>query len=469
MALDEFQKRYAAAVRPVAAVRARSGLAPPQAWALKGCVLTPEATLDPGWVVIEGSKIAAVESTPPLAVRCIDTGGVILPGLIDVHGHPCWNVLPPWEPPHNYRNRNVWRHSDIYQQVVNQPMMALTSGFTNDHVVRLLARYGEIRALVGGVTAIQGDNSGRYDEQFAPLLRHVDLGPFGTLNAAAMIDPLDPKDEKEFVDRNAIIQDITDHSITAFYAHVGEGTDAASRAELQALDDLGLLASATVIIHGTAFATPELDRIQEAKAKLVWSPQSELRLYGKTSLAAEARRRGIPIGLGADWLPTGSVSLLDEMQVARRMLEQQDEVIGPLELVEMVTSGAAQIADLADNLGRLMKGRPADVLVLQRHHDNGYESVCRSGRASVELVAVDGRLLYARDDWFTELAPNAKLSRDASEATGERYWVWGKLMRLDLGTPHDPAESVSPPVPRRLSAIRSQILELYPRAGPMFA
>ena len=31
---------------------------------------------------------------------------------------------------------------------------------------------------------------------------------------------------------------------------------------------------------------------------------------------------GIPIGLGADWLPSGSPSLLAEIKVARRVLDR---------------------------------------------------------------------------------------------------------------------------------------------------
>ena len=56
---------------------------------------------------------------------------------------------------------------------------------------------------------------------------------------------------------------------------------------------------------------------------MVWSPQSNLRLYGATTLAADALRAGMPVALGADWLPSGSTSLLAELKVARRELARQ--------------------------------------------------------------------------------------------------------------------------------------------------
>ena len=70
----------------------------------------------------------------------------------------------------------------------------------------------------------------------------------------------------------------------------------------------------------------------------MWSPQSNLRLYGETTKAAHALDIGIPVGLGADWLPSGSTSLLAEMKVARRCLTQQSgHDPGARKLVEMVT------------------------------------------------------------------------------------------------------------------------------------
>jgi 5-methylthioadenosine/S-adenosylhomocysteine deaminase len=455
-------------VLPVTAARPQSGLAPAESWALGGCVLMPETALDPGWAVIHGNEIASVNSQQPEGVRCLDTAGIILPGLIDLHGHPNWNIFAAWEPPRHFTNRYAWRDSDEYRAVVGGPIGEITLDWHDS--LRLLARYGEVRALVGGTTAIQGDNSGSYTRFREPLVRHVAHGPFGVFNAASLVDPLKWENKSA---RDEIRAGIESHSITAFYAHVAEGIDDDSRDELRRLADECLLTSATVLIHGTALEDRDFARVREVGAKLVWSPQSNLRLYGTTTRAAAARKLGIPLGLGADWLPTGSVGLLAEMKVARRILSNQGAPIDARDLVAMVTVRAAEIADLADNLGRIAEGRPADVLVLERHHDDPYESVCRAGRTSVELVVIDGRLVYGRDDWFSELVPEATLlSRSTTQGTGERIWAWGKRMRLDLGSPADPAtlgHEPGPPLPRHLSGIRADLIERFPHVGPIFA
>ena len=133
-----------------------------------------------GWVVVEGGQIVSVRSTKPRDVEhAISTGGVILPGLIDLHGHPEYNVFAAWEPPKMYINRGRWRDSDEYDQLIKQPWAALTSGGKSVSVKTAMTRYAEVRAAVGGVTAIQGASQD-YPNKAEALVRNVDLLVFGS-------------------------------------------------------------------------------------------------------------------------------------------------------------------------------------------------------------------------------------------------------------------------------------------------
>ena len=49
---------------------------------------------------------------------------------------------------------------------------------------------------------------------------------------------------------------------------------------------------------------------------MVWSPLSNLLLYGATARVDAAKRAGVRIGLGSDWSPSGSKNLLGELKVA---------------------------------------------------------------------------------------------------------------------------------------------------------
>jgi cytosine/adenosine deaminase-related metal-dependent hydrolase len=258
----------------------------------------------------------------------------------------------------------------------------------------------------------------------------------------------------------AVLDKVRAGEVTAFYLHLCEGLpdDQRSRAEFERFLAVGAATAATNIIHGTALTADDWRTVASAGCRLVWSPQSNLRLYGQTTAAGEALAAGVPVALGADWLPSGSTSLLAEMKVARRELARQGHPIGADALVRMVTSEAARIAGLADHLGALASGRPADLVVLERHHQDPYESVCLADPSWVELVSIGGDITYARADWF------ATLSGAATGPTIEDVVAWGKPMRLDTGFQSAEA-SPTPP----LSELRGLLTAAYPPVGPVFA
>ena len=109
---------------------------------------------------------------------------MILPGLIDLHGHPEFNVFAAWEPPKGYVNRYSWRSSGEYKAVVRAPWETLTDA---PSLLPELTRYAEARALVGGVTAIQGA-SAKYQDPQESLVRNVDLRIFGEHKARSRVD-----------------------------------------------------------------------------------------------------------------------------------------------------------------------------------------------------------------------------------------------------------------------------------------
>ena len=83
----------------------------------------------------------------------------------------------------------------------------------------------------------------------------------------------------------------------------------------------------------------------------------------------DALELGLQVGLGADWLPSGSTSLLDELRVARRCLADRGTSPPPRSWSHgHLRSG--EIAGLEDRLGRLEEGRPADLVVFERREDH---------------------------------------------------------------------------------------------------
>ena len=456
MASGPFERAYKRGVtEKVGPPPSRPKALPPAPFALHGAVITPDVAWSSGYVTVALGEISAVTKKKPTDVTVVETEGVILPGLIDLHGHPDFNVFAAWEPPKLYANRYRWRASAPYQALVRNPQNTILSTLPP----QTQSRYAEIRALAGGATAIQGSSAASTSKSAEPLVRNVDLWIFGDHKARAMID-LPSGSSRDMPRLEKIVADIGTGDVNAFYLHLCEGVrgDERSAKEFQAFLDSGAATPATNVIHGSALSEGDLHTLADAGCRLVWSPQSNLRLYGSTTLAGAARAAGMEVALGADWLPSGSTSLLGEMKVARRQMAMEGHPIAAADLVAMVTSVAARVAGLSDHLGSLAVGRAADLLVLERHHTDPYESVCLADPSWVELVSIGGDITYAREDWFGQLSGNA------ASPTIESLVAWGKPMRLDNGFQSSTA-SPTPP----LSAIRGLLTGAYPAVGPIYA
>jgi hypothetical protein len=122
----------------------------------------------------------------------------------------------------------------------------------------------------------------------------------------------------------------------------------------------------------------------------------------------------------------------------------------------MVTWDAAAISGLRGRLGDLQPGMPADVTVLERAHDDPFESILRSDPSTVQLVTIGGNVAYARSDWYGKLVDDPQ---------GEQVWAWGRQMTLDTSFSVRSSDSPAP----RLADLRAAILGNYIGAGPIFA
>src|SRR5438128_2456908 len=143
---------------------------------IKGPLVTPDQVVD-GELVIEGDTITCVAASctaPAGATRITVTNAFIFPGFVDAHNHVAYNVLPRWTPPKLYKNRGQWQGSDAYK-VFKKPYDDLTDkGLTCEMI-----KYGEVKALLSGVTTIQGTSPG--SQCIRTLIRNAEnQGNLGT-------------------------------------------------------------------------------------------------------------------------------------------------------------------------------------------------------------------------------------------------------------------------------------------------
>jgi len=143
----------------------------------------------------------------------------------------------------------------------------------------------------------------------------------------------------------------------------------------------------------------EFDQLAALNVLIIWSPQSNLALYGATTDIATARQHGVQLSLGVDWNPTGSDNILDELRVAAQVNHEKfGDAIPSNEWLSMITSRPARALALDEQLGALAPNHKADITIVSKLADDVNASLLKSHLKDVELVMVGGRPLYG--DWI---------------------------------------------------------------------
>ena len=315
---------------------------------LRGDVVTIDSqmTVIPnGRVLIRNQKIMAVlKSTDALpadfsgpSTVTIDTDGYILPGLIDLHNHVEFNALPLWKVPKLYSNRYQWTSHKTYRPDITGPKTLLTEGKYLNWSAEVV-KFAEVKAILGGATSIQGSPNSTATRF---LVRNVESRNFDADRVFARALTIDEKRWQQELP-NGLLKKMDQGLVDAWIVHLAEGTDAKSRKEFTTLKQLHLLRDVTVIIHGTALTSTEFEEMSQAGAKLVWSPLSNLLLYGKTTDIPAALSANVLVCLGADWSPSGSKNLLGELKVAHEYDKAKwGHRLSDSDLVRMVTINPA--------------------------------------------------------------------------------------------------------------------------------
>jgi 5-methylthioadenosine/S-adenosylhomocysteine deaminase len=151
-------------------------------------------------------------------------------------------------------------------------------------------------------------------------------------------------------------------------------------------------------IHSTALSAGQFTEWHPHGGTVVWSPFSNLWLYGATTDVLSARAAGMRLCLGADWSPSGSKNLLGELKVADLYSRTQlGGALSPQELCAMATCNPADALGWQDKLGRLRPGLHGDFVIVRSRNEDAYRTLIDSAEQDVLLVAINGYPIYGTD------------------------------------------------------------------------
>jgi cytosine/adenosine deaminase-related metal-dependent hydrolase len=384
---------------------------------LIGTLVTPDETFD-GELLVDGDRITCVAHgtktkcatlAASKGATVIDTQAIIAPGLVDTHNHILFDVFDDsdWLPESVYTNHDDWTAEprykamlDVKQCLANDSQgkpawCAMTPYGSAAGSLRCeMDKWGELKGLVAGTTSIVG-LPGTSAACFGSLARSVDVAQSGLSTDKVQTSALFPPSNPSNVCANFQVG-----NTNAYLVHCGEGTDDQSLAEFARLGSVTnpadcLYAPQTAITHGTAFTATEFAKMASVGMKLIWSPHSNVSLYGATTDVPAALDAGVVVALGPDWSMGGSANLLEELRFAKKWsADHWNDRLTARDLVEMSTLNGAKVLGLDGTLGALEEGTLADIAVFAGDRTAPYDAIVAATPAEVRLVMVGGVVLY---------------------------------------------------------------------------
>lgn len=386
---------------------------------LRGTVVTPGQIFE-GEVLVVSSTIACAApscaSEPEAATATIvETNGIIYPGLIDTHNHVLFNVFDEthWTPTVAYTHAAQWSGASgdpdyaralRAKQYLNGETLSSTASPVNLNCE--LNKYGELKALIAGTTAMVGASNPAVKVCYRTLTRTIN-NDYDVQVASIFPSPSAT---------NSVCNNLEDGSTAAYVIHVAEGISQTARNQFytlfnQSTPDGCAYHPNTAVVHGNALLDAELQILADTGTSLVWSPRSNVGLYGLgtdltvTTNIPLALEKGINISLAPDWTMSGSQNVLDELRFAQYVSDNLwSGLLTPEMLFEMVTINAARNIGQESELGSIEVGKKADLFVISGDALNAHQALIDSRPPDVRLVLIDGVVHYG-DVNLQQLAP----------------------------------------------------------------
>jgi large repetitive protein len=386
---------------------------------LVGAVLTPGTIYRGGQVLVNDQGIIvnvgcdcakapdvnACNALVATATKITCPTGVISPALINTHDHITFTQNNPYtDTGERYEHRHDWRiGKDGHTKLVTP------GNATNDAI-----SWGELRFLLGGATSIVGSGSA------SGLLRNLDRAPDEEGLDQIPVDfetfPLGDTNGTQLVSGCDYPRIITQQSIAsddAFLPHVAEGINVFAENEFACMQSSmaggqDLLQPQSAFIHSIGLTATDYTAMSQDGTALIWSPRSNVTLYGDTAIVTEAAHLGVLIALGTDWIATGSMNMLRELRCADELnTKYYGGMFTDEQLWRMATVNAATATGTDDVIGILAPGKVADISIFEGKAHPAFRAIIDADPQDVTLVMRGGKVLYGDAALVTATAGGA--------------------------------------------------------------
>jgi len=421
----------------------------------------PQARVDPGSVLVDGTDIIAVGTVEALdgdgraaGAEVVDaTGRAVLPGLHNCHLHS--GLLRG-----TAESLSLW---DWLQTYVDPAHKALTP-----EIAAAASRHCYAESLLAGTVSVMDmwrhmEGSAEAADQLgirATLVPYVADGEYdwfesietnrrlleshrtasgGRVRTWVGLEHLLYCSEECFAQAVALVEEFD----TGLHTHSSESTWEVDeslarwgRRPIEVFHQRGVLSERTVVAHCVWLSDAEIDLLARTGTAVAHCPCSNMKLSSGPARVGDLRAAGVTVGLGSDGeKENNNLDMVEELKFASLLqkVTTLDPTTGdPWDVLAMATIDGARALGLAEVTGSLEPGKRADIVTLDLGglhttpllHDGDFNVAAHivfsaSGR-DVRDVWVDGRRLVADGDPTTF---DVETVREASQAAAEELFA----------------------------------------------
>ena len=409
-----------------------------------GTVLTMNAAydvIDEGTLVIKGNEIVAIGGATLAgeykgAVIIDAKGGIIMPGMINLHNHLSMVA---------FRGLAETGMESVEDRLYKY-FFPLEKNLLDRNLIRVSARQAAIEMALGGVTTTT--DMYYHEDEVAKSVKEVGLRgvlgetiigfpvvdaptPFGGLAYAeqfikdwqgdALITPaiaphapytMSPEEllkAKALADKYGapLIMHMAEFASEAENTAKAYPDTTQNRSVIAYLNDIGFLGDNVLAAHVIYLDDKDMDILKAKGVGVSHNPKANTKDMSGLSPAWTMYKKGIDIGLGTDGpMSSNQMDIINVMPYAVRVARVRGNDVSrfnPRDAVEMATIGGARALDMEARIGSLEIGKRADIIIvdttapnMQPNYDPYASLVFSAYPSNVALTMVDGKVV-ARD------------------------------------------------------------------------
>ncbi len=385
-----------------------------------------------GFVVIRGDEIADFGDRASLpsglkASKVIDAaGGIVMPGLINAHTHAAMTCfrgiaddmeLLDWL--HNYifpaEAKNVdpelayWGSLLACAEMIRSGTTSFFDMYIFEEETARAAKEAGLRCLVGEVLFdFPSPNAKSPAEALAYTRKMLDKWNGDPLvNIAVQPHALYTCSQPLLLSAKALAREYGIPVAMHLLESKGELQIIAEKLGMKAthyLRQLDLLDPGFIAFHGVYLDDEDMEILADHGCKVVYNPESNMKLASGVAPVTSMIDKGIPVGLGTDGCASNNnLDMFQEMDTAAKLekvARLDPTVMSARTVLRMATCRGADVLGLGGQVGMVRKGMKADLIILDTnkphltpmYHEYSHLIYAANG-SDVDTVLVNGRIL----------------------------------------------------------------------------